>query len=339
MVKITNSIAFQGYHSSACLGSDGTIYFASIGLGLFALTPLGEVKWMFPFSGVLSGSVQVSSPAIAPAGTIYVGSTDHNVYALSPQGNLLWKFMAGDSISSSPSIAEDGTILVGSDDGKLYALSPTGEKKWEFNAGSIIESSAAIGSDGNVYVGSLLNQSLFALTSSGQPTWTNKISGGVSASPMIGTDGQVWAGGLNGVMNIFNADGTKGTNYSTQGGVLFSSPVTASFPEPCAFFASGNALYRRSIATPASSNGWPMFRRNPNHFARADQCGLTIQGVAGAMVQIALTVETNRTYSLESSEDLSTWSPTQAIQPSERNFQLKVPQVSDRSFYRLSFVP
>ena len=113
--------------SSPAVGSDGTIYFGSFGIGgqhLYALNSDGSLRWKFD-----TGAGIWSSPAVGSDGTIYFGSDDHYFYALNPDGGLKWKFRTGSMVVSSPAIGSDGTIYFGSDDGYLYAIGGSGEMR------------------------------------------------------------------------------------------------------------------------------------------------------------------------------------------------------------------
>ena len=151
--------------SSPALAPDGTIYQATFDGRLVAVSPQGEIKWIFKTPLEIE-----SSPAVADDGTIYFGSRDRKFYAVSPDGKLKWTFATGAWIDSSPAIAADGTVYFGSWDGNFYALNPDGSLKWKFPAGGIVDSSPAIGADGTVYFGSH-DGNFYALKADGKLRW------------------------------------------------------------------------------------------------------------------------------------------------------------------------
>jgi len=145
------------FRSSPAVGPDGTVYVGLYEPGyLFAFTPSGELKWMFPV-----GDMLYSSPAIGDDGTIYVGSINYTIdyhnygslLAITPEGQLKWEFSVNSAISSSPAIDGEGVIYFGTESGYLYAITPTGELKWVYDAGSAIVSSPAIGQNRTLYFG------------------------------------------------------------------------------------------------------------------------------------------------------------------------------------------
>jgi len=69
--------SFPEMFVAAAVGADGTIYFGATDDNLYALSPLGELKWKFSTGGNVN-----CPPAIDRNGIIYFGSMDRNFYAL-----------------------------------------------------------------------------------------------------------------------------------------------------------------------------------------------------------------------------------------------------------------
>ncbi len=99
----------QSIDTSPAIGSDGTLYvtacgyvnFADISGGkLAAITPQGNLKWLFKTSSDIK-----SSPALGSDGTIYFGSRDRNLYAVAHDGKKIWAFATGAWVDASPAIA------------------------------------------------------------------------------------------------------------------------------------------------------------------------------------------------------------------------------------------
>ncbi len=88
-------------------GEDGSIY-TSDGLGLYALSPDGGLKWFLAGAG---GGRPISFGA---DGTIYTGGTSLGlVTAVSPEGELLWAFenpLPGYALLAGPNVGPDGAV-------------------------------------------------------------------------------------------------------------------------------------------------------------------------------------------------------------------------------------
>jgi outer membrane protein assembly factor BamB len=178
--------------TSAAIASDGTIHFASLDGGVFALWPDGTPQW-FHYLGICLG-LNPTDPAIAGDGTIYIGHEFveyYNFTAWNPDGSRKWWYCAGRDVRSSPAVAADGTIYSGSSDNNLYALNPDGTLKWRYQTGGDVDAGPAIAADGTVYVGSDDN-CLYAVNTDGTLKWRYETGGEVEAAPTIGTDGTVY---------------------------------------------------------------------------------------------------------------------------------------------------
>ena len=162
MLRVSDYLA----DSSPAVAADGTIYQASFAGKMWAITPQGNVKWVYKINSEIK-----SSPAIADDGTIYFGACDRKFYAVTPRGKLKWSFPTGAWVDSSPAIAGDGTIYFGSWDANFYALNPDGSKKWVFATSNIVVSSPAIGKDGTIYFGSH-DKKFYALKPDGKLLWS-----------------------------------------------------------------------------------------------------------------------------------------------------------------------
>ena len=129
----------QETYSSPAIAPDGTIYQGTFTGQLLAVTPAGQVKWIFQ-----AGREILSSPAVADDGTIYFGARDRKLYAVAPDGKLKWTFPTGAWVDSSPAIATDGTVYFGSWDGKFYAVNGNGTPKLGLKLIALAASAVAI---------------------------------------------------------------------------------------------------------------------------------------------------------------------------------------------------
>jgi outer membrane protein assembly factor BamB len=209
-------------NSSPSIGADGVIYVGSRD-SLYAINPVGSVRWRFNTGNHSVSTGTASSPSIGADGIIYAGSKDDHLYAINADGSERWRFKTGDNIDSSPSIGADGAIYVGSWDGYLYAVNVDGSERWRFKTERGIWSSPAIGADGVFYVGSL-DGHLYAINTDGSERWRFKTGGEVYSSPAISADGVIYVGSWDDNLHAVNADGSERWRFKTGGGVS-SSPA------------------------------------------------------------------------------------------------------------------
>ena len=214
MLRVSDYLA----DSSPAVAADGTIYQASFAGKMWAITPQGNVKWVYKINSEIK-----SSPAIADDGTIYFGACDRKFYAVTPRGKLKWSFPTGAWVDSSPAIAGDGTIYFGSWDANFYALNPDGSKKWVFATSNIVVSSPAIGKDGTIYFGSH-DKKFYALKPDGKLLWSFTTGAPIISSPAINPDGVIYFTSTDGIFYALRPDGLELWRLHT-GGVTESSPV------------------------------------------------------------------------------------------------------------------
>jgi outer membrane protein assembly factor BamB len=116
------------------VGPDGRVY-TSDQLGLYALSPNGELLWFAPEAG---GGHPID---IGPDGTIYTGvglsQGPEIVKALNPDGSLKWEFIPPEpwELATGPNVGPDGNIYGTQDfteEGGLgfFSLDPEGKLRW-----------------------------------------------------------------------------------------------------------------------------------------------------------------------------------------------------------------
>jgi outer membrane protein assembly factor BamB len=204
--------------SAPAIGADGTIYFGTWKGNLWAVSPDGSRKWVFP-----AGNEIKSAPAVGTNGMIYFGSRDGNCYAVDADGALRWKFHTGAWVDSSPALAHDGTVYFGSWDKNFYALSADGKQLWKFPTSGEIVSSPAIGLDGTIYFGSH-DRKFYALAPNGNKKWEFTTGGPIISSPAMNRDQCLYFTSVDGCLYALNLDGTLRWRLRT-GGMTESSPV------------------------------------------------------------------------------------------------------------------
>ncbi|XRG77000.1 immunoglobulin-like domain-containing protein [Rossellomorea sp. GAMAL-10_SWC] len=200
--------------SSPVIGSNGTIYVRSQGVGqsggfLKAISKNGNDEW-----SISVGSDNNSAPVIGSDGTIYLGSSATNseqkngVYAINPDGTKKFFFLTDGEIATTPSISSDGTIYILDKTGKFYAINPDGTYKWVFSTHLFPSdsSSPVIGKDGTIYFG--CGGNLYALNPNGDLKWNYSLNYVLLSSPTIGEDGTIYVVTHYGNIFAFNPNGT-----------------------------------------------------------------------------------------------------------------------------------
>jgi len=175
--------------ASPIIGSDGTVYTATLTGDMFSLDgKTGKVKWKSPildnrskshsfcedaiwhkqYGRIFYRTNNSASPALSADGILYIGSRDDYLYALdSATGNRYWRFRVRRSfedesmpIISSPTIGADGTVYFIAERTCYAVNGRTGRLKWKYSRckySSKSFSSPVVGSDGTVYVATFLN--------------------------------------------------------------------------------------------------------------------------------------------------------------------------------------
>lgn len=204
------------------IGFDGTVYAGNTNFNYYALTPSGDLKWVYP-----TASNAWSIAALADDGTIYWGSNDTYIRAVSPTGDELWATSTLGFIAASAAIGSDGTVYIGSFDSYLYALDPTtGAVRWRFKTDDHIYSSAALlpdaaGNTSAIFVGSADGR-LYGLTPSGELLWVYDTGDPIRSSPVVAPAPAseaghiVYVGNGGGQLYAINAaDGSRRWSYNT----------------------------------------------------------------------------------------------------------------------------
>lgn len=103
------------------IGPDGTIYIEAVPNPsytyyytntLFALTPNGTIKWIFPLFESGGTFYHGSTCAIASDGEIYATTTAGTIYSLAPNGTMNWSYQTPINGLTAPIIGPDGTVYV-----------------------------------------------------------------------------------------------------------------------------------------------------------------------------------------------------------------------------------
>jgi outer membrane protein assembly factor BamB len=224
------------------IADDGTTYWGSLDLFVYALDKNGKQLWRTPTLGFI-----VSSPALSKdMSTIYIGSFDGRLHALDarrarPSG----RSQTGDHIYSS-ACAGGGrrrhcqALYIASTDGIVYKIDADGKQVWQYDTGDAVRPSPVLGMapDGKsriVYAGSS-NGTLFALdAATGQRRWSFDGTPRVAALRDRND------------MNASPALGRKGSTSARNPGASGSCPTTGACTP--ATRAAAPTRVRRSAAT------------------------------------------------------------------------------------------
>lgn len=123
------------------LGPDGTVY-AGSNQGVFAISPLGKLKWHAQYGGI-------SYTALGPDGTLYAASMYGFAFGVSPDGQVNWKPGYGLIGFHAPPAVSPGAVLYANTTSDLYAFEPgSTTAAWSqntFRAGAIAANSSLPG--------------------------------------------------------------------------------------------------------------------------------------------------------------------------------------------------
>jgi streptogramin lyase len=300
--------------SSPAVAADGTVYFKAFNGSdqrLYSLNPLGQTNWTVALAKTRDNpGMQISSPVIGPDGSIYVTSAATNLHCVSPEGFTNWVRNIGRLSYSSPAIAEDGSIYLGDDAGYISSYDAAGNLRWRYLSPGFVESSPAIASDGSIYVGYYRpgTGGLLALDKNGGKLWSWDKGNGVSSSPVLDQDGNIYFTEFtSGYLRVLNSSGSNIWSFPIGTAACGCSPVIS--PEGVVYVANGTKLFAIWGGKAPMRGAWPGFRGSAQHSARATQRGLRISPLKqDQTVDLSLTLEVGKAYSLRSSTNLSQWS-------------------------------
>jgi outer membrane protein assembly factor BamB len=178
------------------VGPDGNIYaVATEGLGVFSLTPGGQLRWSIP-ERYDRAIVDYQEIAFGPAGSdqqLYFHANNH-LKGITTGGSTRFT-VAGDG--SQPAVGPDGTVVTHNwttgAGGVLYGFNPmNGHAKWSFVPSlNNVTTAPDVDKQGNVYVGWNLAY-MYSLTPGGQQRWkfTEPVTGILNA-PIVNPAGTV----------------------------------------------------------------------------------------------------------------------------------------------------
>ena len=136
------------------LAPDGTAYLGCDDRKLYALDPLGQVRFSVLAGGPIRAAVALGPGGVrGGSGLIYAASYDGTLYAVRPEGVIAWSFRTAGALHAAPLVDAAGSVLIGSRDNRLYALSSTGRPLWSYPLDDDVDGAPVLGPDGTIYVG------------------------------------------------------------------------------------------------------------------------------------------------------------------------------------------
>lgn len=220
------------------VGPDGNIYsVATEGLGVFSLTPGGELRWKVPET-INRPVVTYAEIVFGPNGNnqqLYFGANAHT-RALRLDGTSVFTL----NRSFQPAVGPDGSVH-----SALGAYSPSGTLLWNFVSPYPYNTFSApdVGSDGVHYVTQNLIQ-LFALNAGGSVRWHVTLKNKVDGPVVDPFNSIVVLGGA----NTLNYPGTIQAVSAANGKDLWS--ITLPAEDPTVFNPSlGTYGYNQGVST------------------------------------------------------------------------------------------
>ncbi len=142
-----------GSGASPTIGPDGTIYVGANNSNFYAVSPDGELAWMFQADREIGG-IWSTAALSADNTTLYFGANKGGLYALNREdGSLRWQYPIVGSLYSSPAVDATGTIYTGSTVGHVFAIDGTdGHLVFDYDAHSPIWTAPALRPDGSILI-------------------------------------------------------------------------------------------------------------------------------------------------------------------------------------------
>jgi large repetitive protein len=141
-----------GSGASPTVGPDGTVYIGANNSNMYAVTPSGQMKWLFEAERELAGIW--TTPVLSPDGSMLYFGANKGGYALKADtGERRWQFAVYGSIYASSTLDNRGTLYTGTTIEHVYAVdSASGEQVWDYDAKNQVWSAPSIRPDGTLVI-------------------------------------------------------------------------------------------------------------------------------------------------------------------------------------------
>ncbi|MGI8916841.1 MAG: PQQ-binding-like beta-propeller repeat protein [Chloroflexota bacterium] len=142
-----------GTLASPTIGPDGSIYVGADNSNMYAVTPDGQMKWLYEAERELAGIASTAALS-ADGSTLYFGANKGGIYALgAADGKRRWQFNVYGSIDPSPTIDKNGTLYTGSTIGHMFGLdAASGRQIFDYDAGGTVWTAPGILPNGTMVV-------------------------------------------------------------------------------------------------------------------------------------------------------------------------------------------
>jgi outer membrane protein assembly factor BamB len=142
-----------GSGASPTIAQDGTIYVGANNSNFYAISPDGQLKWLFEAEREIAG-IWTTAALSNDGNTLYLGANKGGIYAINRKdGSLVWQFPIQGSVYSSVAVDAAGTVYTASTLGHVFALDGrTGSVLADYDAHAPIWTAPAIRPDGSIVV-------------------------------------------------------------------------------------------------------------------------------------------------------------------------------------------
>ena len=140
-----------GSSASPAIGPDGTVHIGANNSNFYAISPDGQLRWLFEAERELAG-IWSTAALSADGRSAYFGANKGGIYALDTStGKQRWRFNIYGSVYSSPGLDAEGVLYTGSTVGHIFALdSASGQPVFDYNAGQEVWSDPSLRPDGSL---------------------------------------------------------------------------------------------------------------------------------------------------------------------------------------------
>ncbi len=142
-----------GSGASPTVGPDGTVYVGANNSNYYAITPTGQMRWLFEAERELAGIW--TTGVLSPDGrTLYFGANKGGIYAVDAQsGAKRWQLPVYGSIYASSALDSRGVLYTGTTIEQLYVVdSANGQELWDYDVKDEIWSAPSIRPDGTLVI-------------------------------------------------------------------------------------------------------------------------------------------------------------------------------------------
>jgi outer membrane protein assembly factor BamB len=148
-----------GSGASPTVGPDGTIYIGANNSNFYAISPVGQLVWLFEAEREIGG-IWSTAALSADDHTLYFGANKGGMYALNRvDGSLRWQHRVIGSIYSSPTLDATGAVYTGTTIGHVLALDgASGDTIFDYDAHAPIWTAPAIRPDGSLVIADRLGR-------------------------------------------------------------------------------------------------------------------------------------------------------------------------------------